>query len=593
MLHIGIGQSGVSINTKRKHTRAGVVGGSGGGGGGATLLAAGSTWGWIGDGLQAPSGGSGTGIANPAHQFMRLIGGRLQPVPVPIMARSGSTIAQDISSNRAWIKPYAIDAMATQVPDVFIFGTCGANDNILSTNPGASAASGATTNVYLQDWYDAVAYAYGKFTAYNGKLFVVCLTASSTKTNESTYRPTVWAAMIAHIAAMTALDSKVVLADISDMTDATQWSVDSGSSYTHLDERGAYHLALAVFNAIDAKIESKTNDEVRDMIAAGTYPLITGSQLDSDETLAGSGGTVTGPGITGTLATSLVITNTSGATGITVAQTSTSSGRTKTVVTLAGTASGDGKVMLQDKNNLSFTGTPGQQWRTGAIVRMPANIIRNAGADLFNTAGFWGGTAVSLIDNTRAGANETHAIDALLFYAAISGTSGTLPFGSSTTFTGKRSLALFVKSGQALSGAFEMERPFAYRISNRTAAAPAYIGDTKDSNNSLILNTNWRLRPTGTISQAAGGTIRVEPGSWNLFGLTEADFVERRIYKGTVSDTAVGSGTLIATLSGSTWTNTFGAAAVTTGDRIFVEVDCNNGVGSTVTARSGVTVTAT
>lgn len=575
--------------TNRK-VRALLASAAGKGGGSPSLVAAGATWGWIGDGLNAPSGGVGSGLANPVHQFMALMGLRVQPVPLPIIARSGSTIARDISTNRALINPYAIDAMAKQVPDIFIIGTMGANDNLLSTNPGANPASGQTTNVYLQDWYDAVNYAYSKFVAYGGKLFVVMATASSTKVGESTYRTTVWNAQKAFVAALTASDSKVVFADITDMTDPTQWSVDTSSSYTHWDERGSYHAALAVLNAITGKIVAATDDECIDAINAGTYPLMTGSQLDTDQAMAGTGGTVTGPGISGTLADSKVITNNTGATGITVAQVATSGGRTKTVVTLAGTASADGKIMIQDKSNISLAGTPGQPFRTGAILRIPANVARNAGSEWNNQWGFWGGGATSLVDNTRAGANETHAIASAIVNGTLSGTSGVVPAGNSTTFAGKRTWAFFAKSGTSLAGTFELERTFAYKPSNRLAAAMAYIGDFKDSFGNTVLNTNWRLRPTGTISQASGGTIRVEPGTWNLFGLTEADFATRRLYKGNSGNTAVGSGTLIgAEMSGSTWTQTFAGGVVTTGDLVYAEITDREGN----TYRSAITVTAT
>lgn len=564
-----------------------------GGGGGApapSLLAAGSTWGWIGDGLNATSGGVGSGASNNVHQFQTLIGGRLQPVPFPICARSGSTIGRDIASNRTLINPYAIDFIAAQCPDVFIMGTMGANDNVLSVDPGASPGDGTTTNIYLQDWYDAVKYALTKFTAYGGSLLVVMLTAPSQKAGEATYRTTVWNAQIAFVNALTASNSKVVLADISDMTDPSLYSNESGGQYVHLDERGAYHTALAVFNAIDAKIEAKTDDEILDMIDAGTYPLQVAANLDADTGLAGTGGTITGPGVTGTLATTKVVTNTTGATGITIAQTSTSGGRTKTVVTLAGSASGDGKIMLQDKSNLSVTGTPGQPFRTGSILRMPAGVVRNFGSDWNNQWGFWGGSAVSLVDNARMGANGVQGINKLIFSGFPNGTSGTGPFNSSTTFAGKRSFAMFVKSGQVLSGTFEMERPFAFKPSNRTRSTMAYLGAATDSFGNILVANNYKLRPTGTISQAAGGTIRVEPGTWNLFGLTEADFTTRRIYKGTVSDTAVGSGTKIGSdMTGSTWTQAFGAGVVTTGDLIYVEITDREGN----TYRSTVTVTAT
>lgn len=647
-------------------TRLGTLGAGLGTGGGSTpaLLPVGFTYGLVTDGLGSAGGGVGSGPNNFGHQLERRLNGRGQPVPLSPLGKSGSTIKTDSGSNKAWIYPYAIDALLAQYPDKPVIGPFGANDNILSTNPGANAASGSTTNPFLQDWYDAVSYAYGKFAAYGGKLFVIVPTFPSNKSNERLYRDQVWAAMAAFAASLGGGDPRVLFASLTGMLEpgigymGCNWSSDTagstwignasisgttltvnsttsgtlangavltgvgiiegttitggaGSTWTvnnsqtvssrtiyagvqwvHADDRGADYMAAQVMALIDSKVESKTADQIADMFTAGTYPLMSGVQLDNDEGLAGTSGTVTASqGMTGSIATSKLILNTSGATGITVSQVSTSGGRTKTQAVLAGTATSDGKIMIQDRVNISVSATPGQYIRTGFILRIP-NCARNWGSEWNNNAGFWGGGATSIANNALQGANPATPVDALIFNGMMG--SGTLNFGSSTTFSGKRSAAMFVKSGQALSGNIEMERPFTWKISNRTAGAPVYIGDLKDSAGTYFLSANGgRLRPTGTISQAAGGTIRVEPGAWNLFGFTEADFVERRIYKGNSGNTGVGTGTLIATLSGSNWTQTFAAAAVTTGDLIYVEVDCNNGIGGTVTARSSITVTAT
>jgi hypothetical protein len=108
----------------------------------------------------------------------------------------------------------------------------------------------------------------------------------------------------------------------------------------------------------------------------------------------------------------------------------------------------------------------------------------------------------------------------------------------------------------------------------------------------VLTGANYRLRPTGTVTAAAGGTVRIEPGRWAPHGLTEADFVQRRLYKGTAATVATGSGTLLATLSGSTWAYAVPAGAVAAGDLIYVEVDCATGIGATVTSRSVLSVTA-
>lgn len=562
------------------------------GGGSPALLPVGLTWAWLGDGLVSTSGGVGTGTTNAPHQFARLIGGRAQPCPVPILGRSGSTIARDISSNRAWIKPYAIDAAAAQVPGILIGGTMGANDNLLSTDPGPNPASGSTTNVYLQDWYDAFDYAYAVFDAYGGELLVWTGTAASDKAGETTIdggqsddrRIRVWAAQVAHVAAVAAVDSRVKFVSLAGMLPMSSYSSEGGQN-AHLDERGAYYLANAVCQAIDPLIEAATADEIADLIDAGTYPLMTAANLDTATGLPGTAGALIGPGVTGSLATGKTIVNTTGATGITVAQVATSGGRTKTVVTLAGISSAAGKVMIADSASQSVAAKPGQPVRTGAIIRFPAGIY-NMGADWGGSFGTWGGTANSLINNALASAaGEQHAVDALVFNNTMS------PFGSSGPFAATRRWAALWRSGTALSGTIEFERPFTWVPSNRTVAAPVYLGELADSNGGLLLSTNYRLRPTGAFSASTGGTMRIEPGTWNLFGLTEADFTARRLYRGgTGGQAGLGTGTLMAAMSGANWTAS-PAAQGTAGELIYAEIDCNNGFRGTVTYRSVLTIT--
>lgn len=544
-------------------------------------LSVGATWGLIGDGLQAEGGGVAKGPPNAAQMFGAMMSGRLQPVTAPILALSGTTIKTQSGSNYPWIYPYAIDALVAQEPDVFIVGTMGANDNVLSQDPSGS---------WMQDWKDAVSYAYAGFAAYAGgdALFVVGGTFASTKAGETTWRAAAWGVQAAHVAALGGgTDPRVIWVATDALLPASDYSIDSSSSHVHFDERGGYAYALAIKNAIDGYVENKTPDEIADLIAAGTYPLMSGSQLDSDADLAGTGGSVTGPGITGLLATSKVITNTTGATGITVAQTPSTGGRTKTVVTLTGSSSTSGKIMLQDKANISVTATPGQYIRTGAIVRNPLGLF-NFGAD--HNGGFYGsfvGNANSIADNIRVGGALTQAVSGLFF------THDLAVYGNNSAFSGKRSWAIFYRGGSPLSGTFEIERPFIYLVSERTRHAPVYLGNLANSNSSALVFTltNHRLRATGTVTQAGGGTVRVETGIWAPRGLTETDFIERRIYKGTVSDTGVGSGTLLATLAGSTWTYAIAAGGTSTGDRIYVEVDVDNGVGGTITARSVTTIT--
>lgn len=533
-----------------------------GGGAGPTKLAVGATFGGIGDGLASASGGVGPGSANVLHAFERLASPWLQPVAAPVLCRSGSTMFRTSGSNYAWINPYAADALALQWPNVYLFTSCIANDNVWSTNPVGS--------VPLQDWKGAVTYCYGKFAAYAGPsdVFLVEIGVASTKLNESTYRAAVQAEQIAHVNSLG--DPRVVLADTSVLLPPESYSAESGGFYVHGDERGASARATIMWNLVKDRIESKTLDQVTDMIYAGTYPLMAAAQGDTDRDLAGTGGTLTNVSDGGGgIAASKLITNTTGSVSISAAMQAVSGSRRKIVVTLGGTASSAGKVMIGDKNNLSLAAKPGQYVRTGARMKAPSGF-HNWGVD-WNGAlyGIGGAGANSIANNAMVGAGEASGFDALLFANELN------LWGNSTTFTGRRNLALFFRSGTTLSGTIEVSDFFHYLVDERSRVPAAYLGALVNGNGALFFSSaNQHVRASGTISQAAGGTIRVDPGLWVPRGLTEADFVARRLYKGTAADTAIGSGTQIgATMSGAAWISEVGAGVVAPGDRIFPEVD--------------------
>jgi len=253
------------------------------------------------------------------------MGLRVQPSAKPIIAASGTTEKTQSASNYPLHNPIAIDAMIAQRSNVMIWGTGGANDNLLSTNPGANAASGATTSTWLQDDHDSKSYLVAQFKAVAGEsdILVIVATAPSTKLNESTYRDQVWAAQAAQVTALAAGDARIIFVPLTDMLPPSDFSGDTGSSYVHLDQRGAAFIANKVKAAIDSRIEAKTLDQISDMIDAGTYPLMSGGNQDTDGILTGAGGTLTGPGVTGSLATSKVILNTTGSTGVAVSQVAT------------------------------------------------------------------------------------------------------------------------------------------------------------------------------------------------------------------------------------------------------------------------------
>ncbi|HEX8382466.1 MAG TPA: hypothetical protein VF592_03725 [Sphingomonas sp.] len=573
---------------------------------GSALIPVGGTFAWVGDGLSAIDAGVGPGATNAPHQFQALMAGLVQPTALPVLAQSGTTIKTDDGSNRAWIMPVAINAAAAQTPDLFIMGSMGANDNVLATAPGVNPASGQTTNPRLQDWYDAVAYAYAKFQAYGGKRFRVVATIASTKAGETVVdsgetqdrRTRVWAAQAAFVAALGGGDSKVAFVGLTGMLPPSAYSSNTASSFVHIDQRGAYYIAAALKASLDGHIEAKTPAEIMDLIVAGTYPL-QGAQLDTDAALTGTAGTVTGPGVTGTIATSKLIANTTGATGITVSQVGTAGGRTKTVVDFAAATptTANGRLLLQDRLNMTIAATPGAYVMTGALMRASPGFW-NFGSDfLGNNFGKWGGGAASLAAPASPGASTgTPAQEAAASPMDTLVLTNPLPvYGSSTTFAGKRGFALYWPSGSTLAGSFEIERPFAHLVNERTRHAPAYLGDVMTIGGNRVATGAGSvagvsaplMRLSGTVSQAAGGTVRLEPGLWTPRGLTEADFVGRHIYAGGVAGQAgTGTGALIATLSGSTWTHMVAAGAVATGTVLYPEADVDNGIGGTVTVRS-------
>lgn len=530
------------------------IGTGGGGSSGPALVPIGSTWGITGDGII--SNASSAGVRNIPFWLMNGLKGRLQASVLPIVALSGTTIARDDGSNTAFIVPIAIPALAAQYVDVPFFGSCGANDNLLSTNPVGS--------VPLQDWKDAVTL----HVASNpqAKLIPICGTGPSIKTNEATYRAANWAAQAAHVASLN--DPRCLYIDVSSI-DPTTWSPASDGSRVHPDERGAQAYANLILAAIDSRIESKTVAEILDMIYGNTYPGMV-TQLDTDRALAGTGGTVTNMFAGSVAPTSKLATNLTGSTAIASGVVAIPSSRQKMVVTLGGTVTADGKVMMQDKSNLVLTGaTPGQFVASGMVVRAAAGFI-NAGIDFGNY-----GTVASGA-NSQAGVVTTapvaNAIDSLWICFG-------LPLAG-TPLQGKRAVAFRYPAGAAPAGTFETEQWFAWVISRRLLGPPVYLGNVS------VVGVGNKTRVTGSI--AAG--FRLEPGYWNLAGLTEADFVQRRIYKGGTA--TIGSGTLIATMSGSTWTTTAAAAGIIAGDVLWAETDCNNGIGGTVTARSATGLTA-
>lgn len=530
----------------------------------------GATFGFTGDGIM--SQGSAPGTRNMGDWFLQLMGLRLQPVPMWNCAQSGTVMTRTVGSNaNVWINPYAIDALAAQRPDVAIFGNCGHNDKLKEVDPDTNATA-------LNDWKDAVT----RHVLANPQALLIPVmgTWPSAQVAETpAIRAKVWAAQAGHVAGFG--DPRLLFVDVSGVDPAVA-NDPTDTFRVHPDTDGGQIGGLLLYAAIGPRVAPAAPAQVQAMIDAVTYPLM-GAQADTDRALAGTGGTATtGLQAGSQIATSKLVSN---ACGATVGAAMVSMGSyARAVVTLSGIASSDGNVLVQDKANLSVAATPGQQVLTGFGARVPAGAHR-LGSDWSNYGSGMSGVASG---------NDTVSDTALFTPLDTIWTTPPLPVFSTSAPAAKRSLALRYKAGMTLAGAIEVYQPFAWVIRDRLRHAPVYLGDVKPAGTgSSPTATNYRLRPTGSVSAAAGGTVRVEPGRWAPHGLTETDFVQRRVYKGTAANVAAGSGTLLATLSGATWTCAVPAGAVAAGDLLFVEVDCATGIGGTVTARSALSITAT
>ncbi len=627
-----------------------------------TVQPVGISFNWSADGLVAPGGGVGAGIANAHDQLRTRFGMRIQPTALSIMAMSGTSIGPaDFGGNSAWINPTALTAQFQQFPGFAIMRPWGANDNLLATDPGANANDGFTTNAQLQVDYDAVRAGVAKAVAAGTKIVCICPTAPSNKANEKLYRNAVWAGQKAQAEALAAANPgvKIVFAPLVGMLEAdgsyvgSKWSSDfagrtfqgnisisgttltlnstttgtmaigrilvgdgivegttvtagsgttwtvsipqtvaattayAGCQFVHGDSRFADFLADAVYAVTDPLIESKTDDEIMDMIVAGTYPMMSGAALDADAGLAGTAGTVTASqGMTGSIATSKLIVNTTGASGIVVSQVATSGGRTKTRAALDGVTTVDGVIRFADKSNINFSAvvTPGQSIMSAAIYRLSGGF-RNFGAALGAFTNWARGSAPSA---GTAVFDESRSLDK----AIMIGADQNVIWTNAVSFApvAARGWAAFFAAGTSLVGKImEWERPNYWKRSNRLAGAMAYIGDIKNGAAGYLLSANYRMQPRGTYSASTGGTLRHEPGRWNLEGLTEADFASRRFWKGgTAGQAGVGTGTpMDVAVTGSTWTQALAAGLAAQGDQIYTEITDRDGV----TWRSTIAVT--
>ncbi|WP_062203460.1 fibronectin type III domain-containing protein [Aureimonas sp. AU12] len=515
----------------------------------SNLVPIGAVMNATGDGIA--SEGSAAGLRNMWGVFERRLGLRMQPSPVSLIARSGTTIARTIGTNTPWIYPLALDAQAAQKADVPFFLTCGANDDVLSTDPVASPAS-------LNDWKTAVSY-YVQSNPQALRLPIM-MTWPSGKGAEATYRATVWNLQRDYINALKASDPRVVLIDCSSIVPA---EVANDANLVHPHEIGADKGAQLIMAAIEPHLAPATKAQVLDMIFAGTYPKM-GAQRDPDRDLAVSGsGVVTAP-VQGTVPSSKAISTTTGSNGIVASLVDTTNGRKKQVIRAGGSGSAAGIIKYEDKTALPLALTPGQYALAGMGAKLPPGYL-GYGFEL-------GSVAQSGSYQAAANAGTTAPISYTLDTILIARPSAP----ATSVGTAKKTISFRYGAGALPEADIEIEQPFGWAINDRTRHRPAHLGAVATP-----------LALFGVLSGGAG-TIRVNPGSFVPAGLTETDFAERRIYKG--GDATIGSGTLVATLTGSTWT--WATSGIVAGDALWAEVDANNGVGAKFTARSSAVYTA-
>lgn len=538
-----------------------------------TLAPIGSQVVFYGDGTMAENGAPA--FRCPCTWVMWYLNGRAMPGPAWMQARSGD-LMDDIYNRRS--------AAINQKADIAVFTSQGHNDSLLDTDPDSSPAA---WNKWVRN---ADAWIAGNPNAY---MIPICSTLPSTITNESaassfnpaiTRRQRVWQLQQAYVAAKN--DARIFYVATGEAYDPLNMSVDSANFYTHMDERGAVAVGYNTLGpAISNRLTGASKESILSMLYAGTYPGLTGSNLDTNGALTGTGGTKSGTvAPTGSYADGKRITNNlTNGTSVAVACSKGGTSPDTQIVAISGTPAAENTIGQDSIAQITVTSTPGQY------------VLHSFGVVIDNGSGGAPVGAKSFYASF-AGSNSYGAIGQI---SALSPVSGGLPapvdtimmvpprafYSSSTSFIARPEF--YTRwTNTALTGRTVIDRIGLRIVSTRTRSAPGYIG------NDTILGTNYTHRLTGTLA-AGVGTLRVEPGAWAPYGLTEADFASRRIYKGGGAGNAnIGAGTLVTTLSGSTWTFDTTGAGIIAGDQLFCEITVNNGVGGNVIQRSEAVYTA-
>lgn len=476
-----------------------------------------------------------------------------------------------------------IDAAVDQQWDVPVFSSQGHNDALMTTDPDLNATILDKWKRNLDAWIGGHP---------NALLIPVCGTLPSNVAGETTAssfnpaisrRQRVYDLQEEYVAAKA--DDRLVYIDLSSW-DPTTGADDTGD--VHPNNAGGKSAADLIFAVIDPLVDSATKDEVADLFRLGTYPGLSGSNIHPDVLLAGTTGTKAGtPAPTGEYATGQRLTSnlTNGAGISLVASKDTSPDPyDKQIVTINGTSAAENTVVMDDTGNITIPGATKGQYAVFAeevIVDDGSGGAPDALWRILLATGSYGSTGGNQASDSATGAPIDYPIDAWFISApkAIFG-SGTL--------SANPGLTLRFDDIAMVNNRMVISRPCLYLLSTPNQSPAAYIGgDT-------IVGTNYQIRASGTISDASGGTLTLEPGQWAPYGLT---FGNKRVYKGGTAGGAdgqsgLGSGALLYTISAAgTWTQAVAAADVVAGDLLYVEIDAQSSVGGVATARSNTAVT--
>lgn len=538
---------------------------NGGVSGGTSLLSVGALFAAFGDGVM--SDGACPGQRNAILLAYEKMSGRILPSERMNMCASGDDF--DIGYARL---AYAV----AQQPTIFMVGSRGANDNIMSTDP-----AGAPGIALMDKWERDIDYASTNLGA-NCRKIICATTLGSLDVGESTHAASVNAAMIAYINGHA--DSRIVLWDawaLYNHTNCTDLSPASDTPKVHPDDRGARQLAFGdgsndgLYDVLDALVASATHAEIFTALAA------LGTNFDTDVALkGGTGGTKSGTiPPTGNWPTGKRITNnlTDGtAVGVVCSIDTTDPDYYEAVAVVSGDPAATNTIVMDDTASISATGsTPGRFYAPILGLRIDDGAGGAPTAAMtWNIAWSNFGNLGSTTDHSSVLTNGIgRAVDAVLVCQPNPTFSSSGPFSANPALT----VRFF---NAAITTRIKYRRPMLVELYATARAQPhplwKAVGET----------SNYVQRLTGTFSNTS--TIRVEPGRWSGGGLTDTTIATRKIYEtltNSGADAVVGAGTEMTSLTGSTWT--WVASGLTAGRFLWVDVTVNNGVGSAVTERAG------